>query len=349
MKDSGRTCSSGSRLAAEIAEIPEAAARQITANLDSYIFAGREIADLCPRLFVTCARGTSDHAANFFKYTVESRLGLPVASIGPSIASIYGAELRLENAVCLTISQSGASPDLVALQAHARQGGAHTVALLNTVDSPVGRGAQRVLPVDAGPELAVAATKSFVNSMIAVCGLFAGMARDQGLAMRLRELPPALEAALACDWSCAADRLAGCSSIFAISRGPSLSAALEAALKLKEVCRLHAEACSATEFQHGPVSLAGSDMAAFAFLPEDAGRASVIEAAQTLRRAGARVHMVGGSMKGAFNLPASRPPHPLCAPICQIAGFYRFTEQLGRHLGVDCDWPPLLSKVTRTL
>lgn len=349
MNDSVQDDRSGSRLAAEIAEIPGAAAGQISSNLDAYISAGRELADLNPRLFVTCARGTSDHAASFFKYIVESRLGLPVASIGPSIASIYGAGLRLENAVCLTISQSGASPDLVALQAGARRGGALTVALLNTVESPVGRGAQCVLPVGAGPELAVAATKSFVNSMIAVCGLFAGMARDQELAMRLRDLPPALEAALACDWSCAADRLAGCFSIFAISRGPSMSAALEAALKLKEVCRLHAEACSAAEFQHGPVSLAGSDMAVLAFLPEDEGRASVIEATQTLRRAGARVHLVGGRKKGEFNLPASRSPHPLCAPICQIAGFYRFTEQLGRHLGVDCDRPHLLSKVTRTL
>ena len=349
MKESGHADSGGSLLAADIAEIPRAADRQISTNLNTYISAGRELADLGPRLFVTCARGTSDHAASFFKYIVESRLGIPVASIGPSIASVYQAKLRLENAVCLTISQSGASPDLVALQTHARRGGALSFALLNTVDSPVGRGAQCVLPVDAGPELAVAATKSFVNSMIAVCGLFAGLARDSDLATRLQDLPPALEAALACDWSCAADRLSGCSSIFAISRGPSLSAALEAALKLKEVCRLHAEACSATEFQHGPVSLAGSDMAALAFLPDDEGRASVSETARSLRRAGARVYLVGGSMEDGCKLPAARSPHPLLAPICQIASFYRFTEQLGRHLGVDCDRPPHLSKVTRTL
>jgi hypothetical protein len=109
----------GRQMAREIAEIPAVVARQIAEGLPLYRAEGERLRVLEPRFFVTCARGTSDHAAPYFKYLAEALLGIPVASVGPSVASIYGALLKVEAAACIAISQSGASPDLVALQERA--------------------------------------------------------------------------------------------------------------------------------------------------------------------------------------------------------------------------------------
>src|SRR6185503_12400837 len=110
-----------------------------------------------PRLIVTVARGSSDHAATYLKYAVELLAGVPVASVGPSVASVYGRRLRLEGAACLGISQSGASPDIVAMMASAREGGALTIAITNVAGAPMAEAADHGLPLRAGPERSVAA------------------------------------------------------------------------------------------------------------------------------------------------------------------------------------------------
>ena len=165
---------SGTAMAREIAEIPAVASRQVSLGLTEYRAIGAHLRRRAPAVIVTCARGSSDNASVYLKYLVETRIGIPVAAIGPSVASVYDARLSLDRAVCVTISQSGGSPDLVSLQDHARAGGAETLALLNTPDSPVGSAADRVVPVMAGPETAVAATKSLVASLVAIAGIVAG-------------------------------------------------------------------------------------------------------------------------------------------------------------------------------
>ena len=165
----------------EIAEIPQVIARQLTQHGAGYAQTGARLRRNPPRFFATCARGTSDHAALFFKYLTESRTGVPVVTLGPSLGSIYEADLQLKDAVLLSISQSGRSPDLVALQHRAKQGGAATIAVLNTIESPLGRGADIVLPIGAGPEQAVAATKSFVTSLTALLAIHAGQTEDRSL------------------------------------------------------------------------------------------------------------------------------------------------------------------------
>lgn len=337
------------QMAREIAEIPDVVSRQADEGLRDYLEEGGRLRAGGARLFVTCARGTSDHAATYFKYLAETRLGVPVASLGPSLGSIYKAPLRLKGAVCLTISQSGASPDLSMLQARARQGGARAIAIVNEVASPVGECADRVLPLLAGPERAVAATKSYVASMVTLASVFAALAEDKAVLDAIPRLPDALRDALSHDWSAALESAAAASSLFTISRGPGLALAGEAALKFKETCRLHAEAYSGAEVLHGPIALARDRFTALVFATEDESRASVLDAAQSMLQAGADVFIAGAESEQGSQLPTAKVPHPLLAPICQAASFYRFAEELARWMGLNPDEPPNIRKVTRTI
>src|ERR1700689_4504529 len=158
-------------MALEVAETGDAVARQLAANAPPTAAMAALLKERDPRVVVTVARGSSDHAALYLAYLIEIALGLPCASIGPSIASLYHAPLRLDGALAVTISQSGRSPDIVALQAAAGRAGALTVALVNEVDSPVARDAQCLLPLHAGLEKSVAATKSMIAALVAGAAL----------------------------------------------------------------------------------------------------------------------------------------------------------------------------------
>ena len=344
---------SGTAMAREIAEIPAVASRQVSLGLTEYRAIGAHLRRRAPAVIVTCARGSSDNASVYLKYLVETRIGIPVAAIGPSVASVYDARLSLDRAVCVTISQSGGSPDLVSLQDHARAGGAETLALLNTPDSPVGSAADRVVPVLAGPETAVAATKSLVASLVAIAGIVAGWTDDDTLVRGLEALPESLAASLACRWDHALPAMAGANSLYVIGRGPGYAIAREAALKLKETCRLHAEAYSAAEVQHGPIAIARSRprdrFVALMFHARDASRASLEQACAAMRGIGAPVFVADSEGHGEFALPVAAAAHPLLDPICQITSFYRFVEALSTELGEDPDRPEHLRKVTETL
>ncbi len=145
-------------------------------------------------MVTTAARGSSDHAATFFKYLFEITCGVPVASVGPSIASVYGASLHLKGGIHFTVSQSGASPDIVALQDAAKRGGATTIAVVNVTDSPLAKQADIVLGLNAGAEKSVAATKSFIASVAALSGVTAAISGKRDLHAALEKLPEALQA-----------------------------------------------------------------------------------------------------------------------------------------------------------
>ena len=134
----------------EIEEIPQAAARLLDGSAALLAEAGRGLRERDPHFVVTVARGSSDHAATFMKYAVELTAGLAVASVGPSIASIYGAKLRLRGSACLAISQSGKSPDIVAMADGATKGGAISIALTNTLPSPLADACTHSLDLSAG-------------------------------------------------------------------------------------------------------------------------------------------------------------------------------------------------------
>jgi glucosamine--fructose-6-phosphate aminotransferase (isomerizing) len=332
----------------EIVEIPEAAARLLDGAQGVLAEAGRAIRQRDPRVIVSVARGSSDNAASFLKYAVELTAGIPVASVGPSVASIYGARLKLAGAVCLAISQSGKSPDIVAMSDLAREGGALTVALTNTPGSPLAAGADFSIDIRAGVERSVAATKTFVNSALAGLALMAHCTEDVGLMDALQRLPGQLRQAIDCDWADITTALEGEPSLFILGRGPSHAIAAEAALKFKEACGMHAEAYSAAEVMHGPLALVGPGFPVLVLAARDAAEASVAESADALSDKGASVFITSRRAARAHVLPHVATGHPLTDPLPMIVSFYAFIEALARARGLDPDQPRNLRKVTET-
>ena len=334
-------------MAKEIFEIPEMISRQLE-SIDVYLEAGRQLKRDKTRGIITCARGTSDHAAMYFKYLIETQIGIPVASVGPSVASVYDTKLQLQGFACLTFSQSGGSPDLLALQLAAKQGGAMSFAILNQPHSPVGNEADHVLPIFAGPEKAVAATKSFVGMLIASLGIVAGYLEERKVIRMLHRLPDISRETLNCDWSNAAIPLVRRYFLFCIGRGLNMAIAAEAALKLKETCRLHAEAYSAAELLHGPVVIADEKIGALVFGTNGRCSDSITSAYRKLRDSNAQAYLIG-SESGELSLQVPAVNNELLEPVIQAVAFYKFVEHLSIAVGENPDAPPGLVKITKTL
>lgn len=334
----------------EIDEIPHVAARLLNEQASALEAAGKALRERDPAVVVTIARGSSDHAAHFLKYAIELELGLPVASLGPSLASIYGAPLRLARGAAIAVSQSGASPDIVALAKAAVDGGALTIALANTVPSPLSEAASLAINVDAGKEIAVAATKSFVNSIVAGLAVLAHWKDDASLKQAVNALPQHFAEALSLDWSAVIDTLVAADSLYMLGRGPSLAIASEAALKCKETCELHAEAYSSAEVLHGPVSLVAAAFPVIAFAARDKAETSIVATASKLVAKNAAVYATSelASGQGPAKLPFVATGHPLTDALCLIIPYYGMVEQLSRLRGFNPDKPAALQKVTVT-
>ncbi len=336
-------------MATEVAEIPQAAARFLTESRSAVADAAAALRARDPGLIVTVARGSSDHAATYLKYCIELAAGVPVASVGPSIASIYGAVLRLNGSACIGISQSGRSPDIVEMMRSAGAAGALTITITNFSDVPMAMASDHCLPLHAGVEQSVAATKTFVISALAGLSLLAEWRQDAALQAAVAALPDAFARALSLDWSPLADRLVHAQSLYVLGRGPTVAIASEAALKFKETCGLHAEAYSAAEVLHGPAAIVQTRFPVFALGIEDAALPQLVMTAERLAGQGADVFLTGAAANGATTLPSVTGLHPLVAPLPLIVGFYGFIEALARRRGFDPDTPPYLRKVTETL
>lgn len=336
-------------MAREVAEIPQATQRFLTESAAQIQAAATAMRQANPNLIVTVARGSSDHAATYLKYAVELLAGIPVASVGPSIASIYGRPLHLSNAACIGISQSGKSPDIVAMTEAARAGGALTIAITNFADAPMAQAAAHCLPLAAGEEKSVAATKTFVSSVVAGLALLAEWQDDATLRTAVADLPRAFAEALTQDWSALSNRLSRAQQAFVLGRGPGFAIAAEVALKFKETCGLHAEGYSAAEVLHGPSAIVQERFPVLALAVEDAALPQITATAERLAAQGADVFITGAAAKGCTTLPAVQNLHPLVAPLVTGVSFYHFVEQLARRRGFDPDTPPHLRKVTQTL
>ncbi len=298
-----------------------------------------------PPFVVTCARGSSDHAATYAKYVFETQLGVVTASASPSVGSVYEARQQLQDALYLVISQSGKSPDLLRNAEAAKAAGARVVALVNVEDSPLAQLADTVIPMGAGVERSVAATKSYLASLAAILQLGAYWKDDPALVAALDALPAGLAQAWQCDWSALTDGLVDAHNLFVVGRGPGLAAAQEAALKFKETCGLHAEGYSSAEVKHGPMALVGRDFPVLAFAQPDETGAGTRALAEEFAARGARVWLAG---EGG-NLPVATAPHPLCAPLLTVQSFYRAINALALRRGHNPDLPPHLNKVTETV
>lgn len=332
----------------EVLEIPHAVKRLLDNGGDDIQRAAQAIRDCDPTVLVSVARGSSDHVATYLKYAAELLTGTPMASVGPSIASIYRRQLRLNGSVCLSVSQSGRSPDIVDMTRMARDGGALTLAMTNHPDSPLAQVADHTLSLHAGPELSVAATKTFVNSAVAGIWLLAEWAGDTALCAAIRDLPGRLDEAIGQDWSQVPNALGERNSIYCLGRGPAYAISNEAALKFKETCQIHAESYSSAEVLHGPVSIVDRGFPVIAFAAEDMAEPALAEVADEIARKGASVFGTSTRLHHATPLPTTRTGHPLTDPIALIASFYAMVEQVATSRGIDPDAPRHLSKVTET-
>jgi glucosamine--fructose-6-phosphate aminotransferase (isomerizing) len=333
----------------EAQESAAGGARQLAANEAVVSALAQSLREAPPRFIVTCARGSSDHAAAYAKYVFETQLGIATASASPSVSSVYAAEQQWRDALFIAISQSGKSPDLLRTAEAAKRAGARVVALVNVVDSPLAALADTVIPLHAGPERSVAATKSYLAALAAVLHLCARWSGDAELDAALPTLPDALRKSWDADWSSLHEGLVGAHNLFVVGRGFGLGIALEAALKFKETCGLHAEAFSAAEVKHGPMALVGPDFPVLCFAQDDDTLASTLAVAREFRGRGAQVFVAAPGQHGPGTLPVPGGLPALCTPLLIIQSFYRAASELALRRGFNPDVPPHLNKVTETV
>jgi glutamine---fructose-6-phosphate transaminase (isomerizing) len=316
----------------------------------------REIADLgatiralAPRAVITCARGSSDHAATYAKYLIETRARVLTASAAPSVSSVYGIDQDLHGCLFIAISQSGRSPDLLASVAAAKASGATVLALCNSADAPLVAASDHVIPLRAGAEISVAATKSYLATLAALARLVAAWTNDISLQSALAELPAFMDRAWQLDWSRALPLLQTAEHLYVVGRGLGLGSAQEIALKCKETSGLHAEAFSSAEVRHGPFALLGPRFPALLLAQSDSTRAGMEALAAELGARGIPVFIAGArAANGAHALPALECAAEL-GPILLVQSAYRMIATLALLRGFDPDRPASLSKITETI
>jgi glucosamine--fructose-6-phosphate aminotransferase (isomerizing) len=343
-----------SRLSEEIREQPEVLARLLEGQADSAarIAAAIRERDVCYAVFA--ARGTSDNAARYAQYLFGSLNRLPVALATPSLFSIYHTPPRLRDALVLGISQSGRSPDIVAVVEAGRRQRALTIAVTNTPGSPLAQAAEHVLLLGAGAERAVAATKTYTAQLAALALLAAHLARDGGRLRALRRVPGAVEAALSLEEAIgqAAQRYAHVTQCVVLGRGYNYATAFEIALKLKELAYVVAEPYSSADFRHGPVAIVEQGFPVIVVAPAGAVYDDILALTRKLADRDADLTVISEREEalemGGVSLRLPVPLPEWLSPLtCIVPG-----QLLALHTtlakGYDPDHPRGLTKVTQT-
>jgi glutamine---fructose-6-phosphate transaminase (isomerizing) len=323
-------------------------ALQLSCDAERYAELGRKLRATPFNNALTVARGSSDHAASYCAYLIMSRMGRIVASLPMSLVTLYKSPLITRDTLTIAISQSGQSPDVIEPIRYFRDGGATTVALVNDIDSPLARTAEWAMPLHAGKEQSVAATKSFIASLVAGARLVAHWQDDAQLLAGLEALPDALRRAAQVDWSSAIEVLAPARDIMVVGRGIGFPVALEAALKFKETSALQAEAFSGAEIKHGPMALIEEGYPLLMFATRGPAQASLVALADDMRGRGARVLLAAPEDVPSRDLTLPSAATPDLDPIVAIEAFYVMAAKLSEARGLDPDQPRHLSKVTRT-
>ena len=335
----------------EAAEAPDAVARLLAQDGERYTALGAQLRATPPRSILTLARGSSDHAAHYAGYLLMARLGRLVTSLPMSLITLYRARLDCDGLLSLAFSQSGQSPDLVLPTQQFALRGATTLAFVNDTASPLAQAARWAFGLHAGPERSIAATKSFIAQMTAGARLVAAWQGDAALAAALDALPAALTEAHAngAAW-CAAGvpALAAAERLYVVGRGTGLAAAMEAALKLKEVCGIQAEALSGAELRHGPLALVSAGYPVLMFAPRGPALPGLLTLADDLRQRGALVLLAAPPGTPGATLPLIDCADADLDPIAAIQSLYPLVEALARARGRDPDQPLHLAKVTKT-
>ena len=340
-----------SQMQREAHEAPAAVARLLAGDRERVAALGAALRETPPHALLTLARGSSDHAAHYAAYLVMARLGRLVTSLPMSLVTLYRARIECEGLVALAFSQSGASPDLVEPTREFTERGAQTIAFVNDAASPLAAAARWVFALRAGPEASVAATKSCIAQMTAGARFVAAWQGDAAFGAALDALPGALDGALALGprWAdVSLPLLAPAERLLVVGRGTGLALAMEAALKLKEVCGLQAEALSGAELHHGPLALIEPGYPVLLFAPRGPAQAGLLALAADLRGRGAQVLVAAPTEHAQAQLPLAPTAEVDLDPIAALASCYSMIEALARARGRDPDRPPHLTKVTRT-
>ncbi len=340
----------GQHMAAEIAQQPAIFASLIERRTEIAKVA-EVVRERKPRFVLFAARGSSDHAALYAKYLTEVLLELPAGLVSPSTTTLYGGKPDLRDVLVVSVSQSGGSPDLLEVTQAARAQGALTVAVTNTSDSPLNGAAELSVDVGAGVEHAVAATKTYSATLLALYLLFDGIRGGNGEhAARLGELAQSTLDASEEAVREAVRRYRFVDRVLTTGRGFSLPTALEAALKLAETSYLAARAYSGADLLHGPVAAVDGETAVLAVTSAGKGGDALHEVLDVVHSRGADVLAVGSAadkVSAALRIPVAETAEEV-APILEILPIQRLAHGLALARGGDPDSPRGLKKVTRT-
>ncbi len=341
-------------MAREIAQQPEAISR----TLDALRPLRGEIAALAAggRNVLFVARGSSDNAAIYGRYLIEVHSGHPAGLAAPSVATHYEATLDLSYAVVVCVSQSGETEEIVDTLEWARRCGARTVAVTNGDGSALATAADVALITQAGPELAVPATKSYTTQLAAMAVLAGALAKDQtALDRHLDRVPGEVERLVRARAGVeeAVDRLAPSIETLVSGRGIVFGTALETALKLEETCLRPVRGLSYADLRHGPIAVVDADHVAVLVSAADGPIVEgMTDLADDLRSRGVAATIgIGGdaTFAAACDVALAGPDLPeLVAPLALVVPAQLVAEGLARRLGLDPDAPRGLSKITQT-
>jgi len=332
----------------EALEASDVVANQFKQNNDRIKDIISDFQQFDPYSIVSIARGSSDHAAQFLNYLAMEKLGLLPTTLSLSILTLYKAQLKVNHSLGIAISQSGQSPDVIGPLNYFKEQGSPTLAMVNDIESPLAKTAKWVLPLNAGKEQSVAATKSFIASLSASAHLVAAWKNDVGLLNALQQLPTDLKQAQSSHWSSVMPSFLKAKRIMVVGRGYGLSLALEVALKFKETCSIQAEAFSAAEIKHGPQALIEEGYPLLIFANRGPALHSMLDLAQDMRQRGANVILAAPSFVKEKQLELTTAQSEELDVITAVQSFYLFAEELSRELGFNPDEPKHLSKVTKT-
>jgi glucosamine--fructose-6-phosphate aminotransferase (isomerizing) len=343
-----------SYLEQEILEQPEVLERLLEQERGTVEAVAQAIRERAPRFMVLAARGSSDNAARYGQYLLGAVNGLPVALATPSLFTLYRRPPCLADALVVAVSQSGQSPDIVAVVEEGRRQGALTLAVTNDPTSPLARAAEWVVPLHAGAERSVAATKTYTASLLALGMLSAALAGDEEMFTALRTVPGAIRQVISsAPTICrASERYRYMEACVVVSRGYNYATAYEIALKLKELTYVLAEPYSSADFQHGPVALVEKGFPVIAVVPEGAVTAEMVDFLRRLREREAELVVISAREEV---LSLAQTPLPLpggipewLSPMVAVVPGQLFALGLTQARGLDPDQPRGLQKVTRT-
>jgi glutamine---fructose-6-phosphate transaminase (isomerizing) len=333
----------------EIAEQPEAVARLLAESEAAIEDAARAVAGA--RYAVIAARGSSDNAARYGQHVLGRLCGLPVALASPSLHTVYDAPLRYDGGVAIGISQSGESPDVVAVLAAAREQGRPAIAITNDDRSPLAAAATHVIPLQAGVEESVAATKTYTTSLAAVAALAAAVRGDRARRDELAAMPAALARQVdrADGLGEAVEAAAGWRRLAVIGRGANYATAFEAALKIKELAGVAAEPYSPADFLHGPVAVLEPGFPVLAIFPSGPAGPAVRDVIAAARERGAELTVIAeDGCDGGERVLGVEPGPEWLSPLCAVVPAQLLAVGAAERRGLDADRPEGLQKVTRT-